>query len=651
MADELKSNLELEPTYAGVLGRLRTNTSGNVLALAGAMIVPMTITAACAVDISRLYIVRSELQAACDAGALAGRRSMTSTTLSTAANTVATNMFNANFSDGTFGSSGRSVTYTADSSGNVSGTATVNVPATISRVIGFGTKTLTATCRAELQLPDTDVMFALDTTGSMNTVNRGDSVSRIAALRTAVTNFYTTLQSAAASGARIRYGFVPFSSTVNVGYLLQRDWMVDTATYQSREPDGTSNGSQNWSNSTETTYSPWVVISGNTTTTQSYGSYERCVAPSNTYNYTDRTSTATEPYPGGGTKTTVTRTATETGSYYSAWRSGGNCIIEETKYNTRVSQRTEVTIPSSSSGTWTWTNYFWNYKPVSYDVSALKGSNGDGTMARGLTFTARVGYNHGLETINWAGCIEERKSLRPGEVAANAGEPYDANIDLVPSATNDDTRWRPFLPQLVFKRGWDWYYPNVLHTTNDYQRATDMGQGSTCPSESRKLGTITSRQLTSYLNGLTPGGYTYLDIGMLWAARLVSPTGIFASENASSTPVSRNIIYMTDGEINTELNNYHAYGLDFLDRRRVRTSTTPTNSNMDDVVSDSFDALCTATKAKGITIWVVAFGTTLNEQLRNCSTTGRAYQANNSSELNSAFQDIASRIAQLRITQ
>jgi len=61
-------------------------------------------------------------------------------------------------------------------------------------------------------------------------------------------------------------------------------------------------------------------------------------------------------------------------------------------------------------------------------------------------------------------------------------------------------------------------------------------------------------------------------------------------------------------------------------------------------------AICTTAKAEGITLWVIAFGTSLTSLLQNCASPGRAYQANNTAELNARFAEIATQIAQLRVT-
>src|SRR3546814_2075218 len=57
-----------------------------------------------------------------------------------------------------------------------------------------------------------------------------------------------------------------------------------------------------------------------------------------------------------------------------------------------------------------------------------------------------------------------------------------------------------------------------------------------------------------YIDDLEAKGFTYHDVGMAWGARLISPNGLFASDNAkeekNDRPISRQILFMTDGEMN-----------------------------------------------------------------------------------------------------
>ena len=64
---------------------------------------------------------------------------------------------------------------------------------TVMKVFGKPTKTLNVTCDAEMQLPNTDVMFVLDTTGSMGQTIPGDTGTKIDGLKKAVKCFYEIL--------------------------------------------------------------------------------------------------------------------------------------------------------------------------------------------------------------------------------------------------------------------------------------------------------------------------------------------------------------------------------------------------------------------------------------------------------------------------
>jgi hypothetical protein len=150
-------------------------------------------------------------------------------------------------------------------------------------------------------------------------------------------------------------------------------------------------------------------------------------------------------------------------------------------------------------------------------------------------------------------------------------------------------------------------------------------------------------------------GRTYHDIGFLWGLRLISREGLFASENGNAADggsIARNIILMTDGATDSHIQDYEAYGLSALDRRRTDKASTPTDSQQDQIVEERLLRYCSIAKnQKGITVWVIAFGTALTPLLRDCASQGRAFEANSSQQLNDTFAEIAAKIAQLRLTR
>ena len=89
------------------------------------------------------------------------------------------------------------------------------------RMFGFTSLPLDVTCDASLNFVNTDVMLVLDVTGSMDGRHDRRHERRSMSLRDAVMALYDELApiqtQLEANGLRLRYGVVPYSSTVNVG--------------------------------------------------------------------------------------------------------------------------------------------------------------------------------------------------------------------------------------------------------------------------------------------------------------------------------------------------------------------------------------------------------------------------------------------------
>jgi hypothetical protein len=179
--------------------------------------------------------------------------------------------------------------------------------------------------------------------------------------------------------------------------------------------------------------------------------------------------------------------------------------------------------------------------------------------------------------------------------------------------------------------------------------------GESCPTAAKKFQTWTPSDFRTYVNSLTTDGYTYHDIGLLWGARIMSPTGIFAALNApQNMTIERHMVFMTDGETNVVHDDYSAYGVHWYDRRQTPTGTAPTNSQLVAMTDARTAALCTAIKNKNINLWVVSYGDVggpTNDRLRACATPGKFFQAASVASLVSNFKEIAAKISALRLTQ
>jgi Flp pilus assembly protein TadG len=256
--------------------------------------------------------------------------------------------------------------------------------------------------------------------------------------------------------------------------------------------------------------------------------------------------------------------------------------------------------------------------------------------------------------VTWKGCIEERQTYDIDDYDnVDLTKALDLDIDLVPDKAKPETLWKPVLHELSYERqmgaGANVFNPAPIQTSYNYMNAKAYGV-TPCPAAARKLAPITSTQLDSYLATLSPGGNTYHDIGMIWGGRLLSPSGIFASANAdvNGIPTNRNLIMLTDGQTETMDIVYGAYGIEPLDKRRWQPGDKYT---LNQTVENRFTFACNEVKKRNITVWFVAFGTSLNPIMTNCAGPGHYFQANNAAELEQAFSQIALHMGDLRISK
>ena len=641
--------------------RLVADKGGNVLMLGAASLIPLLGILGGAFDMTRAYLVRTRLQQACDAAVLAGRSAMGNQPWSNAAKASADRYFVSNFSPTQYGSTGSSITYQPLGTSAIHGVATVDVPMTIMKIFGFRLLSFQSTCDAKLELPNADIMFVLDTTLSMGETNPGDTVSRIAALRASVLSFFNALESSKGGTTRVRYGFVPYASTVNVGTLLKPSWLVDSWTYQSRVAREVQQIAKPADQYKTVDDGPWYKVSGSKETTQYNAPAEQCTAKTD-LNYKQYEENHVDN-PDGTASWTLVQNINNIER--SANLNNGVCTITEVRYINYIQKRPQRRIRNPDADKVTYENrYWWDYGPIPYSVTPLKTADAQGYVTGG-EFTANVDNDHRARKIQWAksnACIEERQTT-PATLAGNAPAGYDLDVDGVPTA-DPLTRWRPALPGLIYSRKqWNaneitddrWGEPNViLHTADNFVTpSSDASLRSACPAPARKLAEIEQSALRDYLASLQPAGLTYHDVGFLWGLRLLSAQGLFASENQapSTGKLARHLIFMTDGQTETHVADYDSYGLSALDRRRTPSSRLPTAAEQNGVVERRLASLCTVAKAKGITVWVIAFGTSMTSLLSQCADEGHAVEAKNASELERAFADIAKRIAQLRLVR
>ncbi|MEL6529940.1 MAG: Tad domain-containing protein [Pseudomonadota bacterium] len=655
--------------------RLASDPTANTIVISAVAMVPLIGMVGGAVDASRYYMTTTRMQAACDAGALAARRAMDDGSFSTEDQAVGNNFFDQNYRDGQFGLEDKTRAYTADNEGVVTGTATGKLPTSLMHIFGYDEFDVSVSCSADINIANTDIMFVLDVTGSMNcpadgTVTcdngnnfntefetGGENASRIQALRDAVMDFYDVVEGSTSPQAQVRYGFLPYSSNVNVGDDII-PWMSNTGAYQSRTwvetttevpgngveigdwildrqtyeymPRNPSNfGGGIWISSFQWRNNDWNSNIANSS------SQDKCLRMEG------------EEYLVGNELWRVTRAQywLNVWNGYGAstkWRAA--CVGNIDKFRQAdeddVEEGETITVAS------------WSYRERDdFDLSPFY-SNGNV-----ITDTGPGGTN---VAHTWDGCIQEAETRNIANFSPVPNNAFDLNINLVP--TTDDERWKPSLPGAVYYRHetddagdgvWDtgsWLFDPV-ETTEDLDSVTGAG-ASVCPTAARKLDAeLTRGQALAYVNSLTALGATYHDFGMIWGGRYLSPRGIFSSENATAPngdSIARHLVFMTDGQQATQRWVYGMYGIEFWDRRITDDGS---GDQMAARHQARFQAACQAARNENISVWVIAFGVPLDQNLRDCATAGRAFQADNATDLADTFKDIAEQIADLRLTQ
>lgn len=669
------NNRITEAVKSNIFKRLLRDERGNTIIFMGASLIPLLALVGGGVDASRGYMAQARLQQACDAATLAGRRAVGDDSFDDNAEEQANRLFNANFETGFLGSvNTRFKAISIDDGNTVQGTASAEVPTVIMRIFGNNEITVSATCEAALNVANADVMMVLDTTGSMRfapdgtdlgTDGNGDALSgsRMFALRDAAKSFYTVLENATSiTNARVRYGFVPYTATVNVGNLITNNSGAslltgnragDTHTYPSRRAvyevevdDGVA------TDQFDTTFR-------HTDGSDAFLTEQNCnrYANNQSFDYytvanfraTFRSHNQINP----GNPVTVGNT-TSSFSFVS-WQGGfrfpdGTLILRCTRReNTetqliRIEETYDGTLPGATFLRFEYSNLTW---PVDDYVSSIDPTN---PAAR------RPSEREDEPAIfdRWEGCIEERDTVTadPEDIGYNSfsgitpADASDLDIDSIP--TNVATRWRPYWPEIVYNR------VNDSFTSFVQDSVANRGQlaFNNCPQPAQLLSELSQSQYNIYIDSLKPRGATYHDIGAIWGARLASPEGIFQANVNSAAPnngfVSRNMIFLTDGTLEPNNTTYSAYGTEFQN-----PLVGPLNSTNDDLRlrhDARFLAVCSAIKAKKIRIFVVAFGTGLTDSLRSCASADSAFVANDADALNDRFLQIATNIADLRLT-
>ncbi len=146
--------------------------------------------------------------------------------------------------------------------------------------------------------------------------------------------------------------------------------------------------------------------------------------------------------------------------------------------------------------------------------------------------------------------------------------------------------------------------------------------------------------IRSAVAGLTPAGATAGHLGMIWGLHTLSEdwASIWPQAPLSSDDANKFVVMLTDGQFNTTMSLGGAVNF------------TGGLSNI--AAYDYFDQSCEVARNNGYTIYLIALGSGAGaSQLSNCvGSSGQLFTPATASELDEAFEGIARRIGEHRLT-
>lgn len=238
---------------------------------------------------------------------------------------------------------------------------------------------------------------------------------------------------------------------------------------------------------------------------------------------------------------------------------------------------------------------------------------------------SNIPYNAGTTgtTSAWRGCILERTI--PSLYADTRDYPDD-------TLDNPDQNWGMYRYPRSCSR---WNSNGTCRTWSN----TNPNNGCT---NSRIIPLTNDKSaLEDGVAGLQANGNTYINLGLVWGWRVLSPDFPFEEGSAYDDPDwSKTVVLMTDGD-NVPISTYSAYG------------ENPPGINAG-TLNNRMMEVCDNMKEEGVTIYTITFQSGISnstrELFRQCATDPTKYfNAPSNQDLVAAFESIANQLSQLHI--
>lgn len=304
--------------------------------------------------------------------------------------------------------------------------------------------------------------------------------------------------------------------------------------------------------------------------------------------------------------------------------------------------------------------------------------------------------------IAWKGCVESR----PGGYALSDDPPDAAKPDslFVPYFAPDELDYKSVPQPIVYpnsylsdgtdgtfpvkgqyrtlndqeKKGiYDTYWKEIQYGVEKYTSAavdaaglnrnsTDHGPNRWCKTDPVVQLSKDFTALKTSLDVIPTARHTNIPMGLVWGWHVLSPQAPFANGNPyGAKGVRKILVLLTDGhsyldppgpmegEHAPNKNESYYNGLGYLWRNRLGLDLGSTHDQQLAVLNSQMSTLCANMRAKGVVIFTIQLemGITNNTQLSNCSGASNFKNANQASELESIFQNIADEISLMRLAK
>jgi Flp pilus assembly protein TadG len=567
--------------------------NGNVAVLFGLTLIPLVAITGAAIDYSRASIVRTAMQAALDATALAVSK-QAATLTSEQLNEKASAYFKAAFDRPEAKNVQITATYSVGSAHSVTLSATTQVDTRIMGVVGIDTIDLGTTTSTRWGDKRLRVALALDTTGSMEDSNK------IGALKTATKNLLDQFKAAATNNGDIYVSIIPFSKNVNLGSSNHNaswiDWTDWEAEPDKLNPDKGGSKPSNW----------YSIQAGSDCPFSNSNHGFRCVSEA-------QGSSNVSDIPSSGNFSGLICPGQDSGNeiarkigiiYNGCYNTWTKCVGSDCACTTTDTSKCACTGSGSSKVCETKSSYKEHtWRP---GRSKLTYAPADASYTPALKLNASGEPYATPAHRTWTGCVTDRgPSSNP-----TSNDNYDRQVDAPGSsaASKYPAEQNYYCSPEVMNQNYNW------------------------------------SAMKTYVDGLFPRGATNQPIGLVWAWQSLVGGGPFTVPPKSPNDKYDDVIILMSDGLNT------------LDRWYGNGSSTNTSVDKRMIDTDG-SGTCKNAKDAGIKIYAIHFNTggdPMSTLLQNCASEDESgkklfWMVTNNNEFIELFKQLGIELTKLRL--